>query len=44
VGNFHTRVLEVDGMRICRVRMTSLTAGDGGETAEREGENGRREA
>ena len=33
VGNYHARVLEVDGMRICRVLLTRLHAG-----AEEEGE------
>ena len=27
IGNFHARVLEVDGMRICRVRLTRLNLG-----------------
>lgn len=38
VGNFHARVLEVDGMRISRVLLTRLT-GENGEELE-DGENG----
>jgi CBS domain containing-hemolysin-like protein len=39
VGNFHARVLEVDGMRICRVLLTHLDQGakDEGELEEAEG-------
>jgi len=35
VGNFHARVLEIDGMRICRVRLTRLVSG-GAEEGELE--------
>ena len=46
VGNYYTRVLEVDGMRICRVLLTPLDLGapEEGELEEAEaserGENG----
>jgi CBS domain containing-hemolysin-like protein len=38
LGNFHARVLEVDGMRICRVLLTRLTpeTGEEGELEEAE--------
>ena len=44
VGNFHTRVLEVDGMRISRVLLTPMAAGGRDEDGQREAENGRHEA
>lgn len=39
VGNFHARVLEVDGMRISRVLLTRLSAESGDEQESRETEN-----
>ncbi len=43
VGNFQTRVLEVDGMRISRVLLTLPSMNDGTQTGQRASENGKRE-
>jgi CBS domain containing-hemolysin-like protein len=43
VGNFHARVQEVDGMRICRVLLTRLDQETGGEGELEEAESNERE-
>jgi CBS domain containing-hemolysin-like protein len=43
VGNFHARVLEVDGMRICRVLLTRLELGAEEEREPEEAESAERD-